>query len=162
LLADLTASHSGFVNGDTSANLTTLPTVTTPATAGSPVAGSPYAITASGAVDSDYSFTYIAGSLTVIAVPLTITADLGFQSPYVGVGTSGAYQIDPTGSARTFTGSAGLAGNGSAFTSGNPSAPVGTQVGVIQQAGQISQTIDLPAGVYSPFESLRPGQLTGP
>ena len=57
--------------------------------------------------------------------------------------------VDPTGAAWTYTGSAGLAGNGSAFTSGNPSAPLGTQVGIIQQAGQISQTINLPAGVYS-------------
>ena len=49
-LPTLTASYSGFVNGDTSASLTTLPTLSTTATASSHVAGSPYAITASGAV----------------------------------------------------------------------------------------------------------------
>ena len=49
-LPTLTASYSGFVNGDTSANLTTQPTLTTTATAGSHVSGSPYTITASGAV----------------------------------------------------------------------------------------------------------------
>ncbi|QEH32331.1 FG-GAP repeat protein [Aquisphaera giovannonii] len=74
-LPTLTASYSGFVNGDTSASLTTLPTLTTTATAGSPVAGGPYAITASGAVDGNYSITYVPGSLTVTAAPLTITAD---------------------------------------------------------------------------------------
>ena len=54
-LPTLTATYSGFVNGDTSASLTTQPTLTTTATAASHVAGSPYAITASGAVDADYS-----------------------------------------------------------------------------------------------------------
>src|SRR5208337_2435513 len=74
-LPTLTASYSGFVNGDTSASLTTQPTLTTTATASSHVSGSPYTITASGAVDSDYAFTYVAGSLSVTAVPLTITAN---------------------------------------------------------------------------------------
>ena len=74
-LPTLTASYSGFVNGDTSASLTTQPTVTTTATASSHVSDSPYAITASGAVDSDYSITYVAGDLNVTPVALTITAD---------------------------------------------------------------------------------------
>ena len=73
-LPTLTASYSGFVNGDTSASLTTQPTLSTTATVGSHVVGSPYTITASGAVDSDYSISYVAGSLTVTAAPLTITA----------------------------------------------------------------------------------------
>ena len=73
-LPTLTASYTGFVNGDTSASLTTQPTMTTTATASSHVAGSPYSITASGAVDSDYTITYVAGSLTVTTAALTITA----------------------------------------------------------------------------------------
>jgi subtilisin family serine protease len=75
LLPTLTAGYSGFVNGDTSASLTTLPTLTTTATAASHVSGKPYSITASGAVDSDYSISYVAGTLTVTPVALTITAD---------------------------------------------------------------------------------------
>jgi hypothetical protein len=71
----LTASYSGFVNGDTSASLNTLPTLSTAATANSPVAGSPYAITAAGAVASDYSISYVPGTLTITTAPLTITAD---------------------------------------------------------------------------------------
>ena len=59
-----------------------------------------------------------------------------------------AYQFDPAGSPWTFTGSAGLAGNGSAFTVANPSAPVGTQVAFIQDLGQISQSFALGAGNY--------------
>ncbi len=74
-LPTLTASYSGFVNGDTSTSLTTQPTLSTTATAASHVAGSPYSITASGAVDSDYSISYVAGALTVTPAALTITAD---------------------------------------------------------------------------------------
>ena len=74
-LPTLTASYSGFVNGDTSASLTTQPTLSTTATASSHVAGSPYSITASGAVDTDYSISYVAGSLTVTPAALTITAE---------------------------------------------------------------------------------------
>ena len=55
-LPTLTASYTGFVNGDTSASLTTQPTLSTTATASSHVR-QPYAITASGAVDSDYTIT---------------------------------------------------------------------------------------------------------
>ena len=61
----LTASYTGFVNGDSSVSLTTQPTLTSTATASSHVSGNPYSITASGAVDSNYSITYVAGSLTV-------------------------------------------------------------------------------------------------
>ena len=75
VLPNLAASYTGFVNGDTSASLTTQPTLSTTATVGSHVAGSPYGITASGAVDSDYSISYVAGSLTVTTAPLTITAN---------------------------------------------------------------------------------------
>ena len=71
----LTASYSGFVDGDTAASLTTQPTLTTTATASSHVSGNPYDITASGAADSDYTITYVAGTLTVTTAPLTITAN---------------------------------------------------------------------------------------
>ena len=74
-LPTLTASYSGFVNGDTAAKLTTQPSLSTTATAASHVSGNPYAINANGAVDSDYTISYVAGTLTVTAAPLTITAD---------------------------------------------------------------------------------------
>ena len=73
-LPSLTATYAGFVSGDSSVSLTTQPTLSTTATASSHVAGSPYTITASGAVDADYTISYVAGSMTVTAVPLTITA----------------------------------------------------------------------------------------
>nr|WP_162847063.1 MBG domain-containing protein [Mucilaginibacter gracilis] len=67
-----TASYSGFVGTDNAASLTTAPTLTTAAVTGSPVAT--YPITASGAVSSNYTITYIAGSLTITPAGLTITA----------------------------------------------------------------------------------------
>jgi hypothetical protein len=74
-LPTLTASYSGFVNGDTATSLATPPAITTTATASSHVSGNPYSISASGAVDSDYSISYVAGTLTVTPAALTITAD---------------------------------------------------------------------------------------
>ena len=59
----LTASYSGFVNGDTASSLTTPPALTTTATAASPVGS--YPITASGAASPNYTISYASGTLTV-------------------------------------------------------------------------------------------------
>jgi subtilase family serine protease len=76
-------------------------------------------------------------------------SDPGFESPTVGTGAS-AYKYDPTsGTPWTFSGTAGVAGNGSAFTSGNPSAPQGTQVAFLQFTGSISQTVNFASGNYT-------------
>jgi hypothetical protein len=72
-LPALSASYSGFVNGDTATNLAALPTLTTTANTSSHVGS--YAITASGAVSSDYAIKYVAGTLPVTPAPLTITAN---------------------------------------------------------------------------------------
>jgi FtsP/CotA-like multicopper oxidase with cupredoxin domain len=58
-----TATYSGFVNGDTSASLTGTLTCTTTAIASSP-AGT-YPITCSGQTSTNYTITYVAGTLTV-------------------------------------------------------------------------------------------------
>lgn len=65
----LTASYSGFVNGDTPANLTNPVALNTSATTSSP-AGT-YAITASGATAANYTITQNPGVLTIIASGLT-------------------------------------------------------------------------------------------
>jgi hypothetical protein len=72
-LPTFTASYSGFVNGDTAASLGTPVTLGTSATAASPIGV--YPITASGAVGTNYSISYVAGTLTVTTAPLTITAN---------------------------------------------------------------------------------------
>ena len=61
-----TPTYSGFVNADTASTLTTPPTCTTAASASSAVGT--YPITCSGAVDPNYSFTYVAGTLSVVIV----------------------------------------------------------------------------------------------
>jgi hypothetical protein len=72
----LAVIYSGFVNGDNSASLTTQPTVSTTATAASPVlALGGYPITATNAQDPNYEITYVPGTLTVTPAPLTATAD---------------------------------------------------------------------------------------
>src|SRR5581483_11696633 len=61
----------------------------------------------------------------------------------------GAFQYDPSGVAWEFNPSSGVAGNGSGFTSGNPNAPEGTQVGFLQMHGSISQSVNFSAGTYT-------------
>jgi len=76
-----TASYNAFVNGDTSASLTALPTFSTGATVLSPVGS--YAITASGAVDGDYTITYATGTFTITQASTT-TAVVAPGSASVG------------------------------------------------------------------------------
>src|SRR5262249_56281001 len=72
----------------------------------------------------------------------------GFESPDVGTGSFGAFAYDPAGSAWTFDEGAGVAGNGSGFTDGNPDAPEGTQVAFLQGAGSFSQAVNLAARTH--------------
>jgi len=67
----LTVTYTGFVNGETSAVLTTQPAITTTALTTSPVGG--YPITASGAAAANYAITYTAGTLTIGKASQTIT-----------------------------------------------------------------------------------------
>jgi uncharacterized protein YlbG (UPF0298 family) len=89
-------------------------------------------------------------SVAVSTSTVPTVGDSGFET--VNVGNS--FAIDPTGSAWTFSGIAGngsgVAGNNSPFTSGNPNAPQGTQVGYIQAQGSITQSVSgWAAGSYT-------------
>src|SRR5206468_3281540 len=64
--------------------------------------------------------------------------DTGFEQVQVGAGD---YQYRPTGSPWTFSGNSGISANNSAFTSGNPPAPEGTQVAFLQTTGSFTQTV---------------------
>ena len=97
----ITASYSGFVNGDTSASLSTQPTCSTTATSTSAVAS--YPSTCASAADSNYTITYVAGSITVTQATPTVTVSgaNGLTSGPVTIsvvvsGASGA--AAPTGS----------------------------------------------------------------
>jgi gliding motility-associated-like protein len=72
-IPSLTVTYAGFVNGDDATKLTAAPTVTTTATTASAVGA--YPITASGALSSNYTISYTAGTMTVNPAALTITAN---------------------------------------------------------------------------------------
>ncbi|HEV2483574.1 MAG TPA: MBG domain-containing protein [Puia sp.] len=100
----LTASYSGFVNGDGPGSLSTPPTITTTATTSSPIGT--YPITMSGAVDPNYTITYNSGTMTVGKAILTITADskampLGGPLPTLTVSYSGFVNGDNISSLTT-------------------------------------------------------------
>jgi hypothetical protein len=100
----LSVSYTGFVNGDNASSLTTPPTVSTTATPASP-AGT-YPITATGAVDPNYTFTYQAGTLSVGKATLTVTADnkamaLGGPLPPLTITYSGFVNGDNASSLTT-------------------------------------------------------------
>ena len=91
-------------------------------------------------------------NLTGQAPSQTVTAnqplDPGFEAPALGAGRT-AYLYDPAGSPWTFSGFAGVAGNGSGFTANNPIAPQGGQVAFLQMTGSASQSVTLSAGTFS-------------
>src|SRR5262249_376212 len=98
--------------------------------------------------DSTQYFLHTGGGATIAPVPTStvsrngsagvVIGDPSFESPNVGTGSFFDFQYDPSGSPWTFAGGAGVAGNGSGFTVGNPDAPEGTQVAFLQDsAGSI-------------------------
>ena len=103
-----------------------------------------------GGDDTDF-LDAVSVAVASAAPPMPTVGDSGFEAVSVGAGN---YAYSPTGSAWTFTstpnvGGAGVAGNGSAFTSGNPAAPQGSQVAFLQAAGSITQTVaNWAAGSY--------------
>src|SRR5262249_52304806 len=91
----------------------------------------------------------VAADLVCPSAAAGVLQEAGFESPAVGSGSLGAFQYDPAGSPWAYTGQAGVAGDGSGFTAGNPNAPEGTQVGFLQGTGAFSQTVaGLAAGTY--------------
>jgi len=118
----LTATITGLANGDTPADAYSgAPSLGTTATATSLIAGNPYPIAVGpGTLTSDvgYVFTYVNGQLTVIARPITVTADAGQTKIYADP-NPGAY-------AYTITGGAG--------TTGTPIVPGDTVTGALVRA----------------------------
>ncbi len=72
----------------------------------------------------------------------------GFEDPILATGPT-AWMYDPAGSSWSFSGRAGISGNNSALTSGNPNAPQGRQVAFLQKTGTVSQVVNFAiAGAY--------------
>ena len=71
----LTYVITGFVNGDTIAAVSGSASCSTTATAGSPVGGYPITCTQGSLSATNYTFTFVAGTLTINPALLTVTAD---------------------------------------------------------------------------------------
>ncbi len=104
----LTATMSGFVNGDTTRVISGAPALTTSATSASHVSGGPYPITVGAGTlqASNYSFTFVNGTMTVTPAPLTITANnatkmVGAPIPPLSVSYSGFVNGDSPASLTT-------------------------------------------------------------
>ncbi len=91
--------------------------------------------------------TALVDQVSVVTVQANQPLDPGFEAPPLGSGAS-AYEYNPTNSPWTFSGDAGVAGNGSSFTLENPNASQGDQVAFIQMAGSVSQSFTMAPGTY--------------
>ena len=140
----LTVGYSGFVNGESSSNLTTAPTVTS-ATAATANAGTyTGTITATGAVDNNYTISYAAGNLTIDKAALLVTANnqtmtYGGTMPTLTASYSGFVNGDSSGSLTTAP----------TVTSATPAnANAGTYTGTITATGAVDNnyTISYAAG----------------
>jgi Protein of unknown function (DUF642) len=88
----------------------------------------------------------------------TSLRDSGFESPALNPGT---FLYGPTGTPWAYSGGGGIATNGSPFTSGNPSAPQGNQVLVLQRESTASQVVSFAAGTYTvSFSAAQRGNLS--
>jgi hypothetical protein len=103
-----------------------------------------HTVTFAGLDPTRADYTAFLDQVSVTDAPPAAFADAGFESPSVGTGQT-AYVYRPTGSPWTFAGTAGISGNDSAFTSGNPNAPEGGQVGFLQGSGAVQQAVNFAA-----------------
>ena len=99
---------------------------------------------------------------SIAAVSSPSFSDPGFESPSEGTGSS-AYKYNPSGAPWTYTGGAGVAGNGSAFTGGNPSLWVVTvRIGTRTNAPRIRVPWDRDRQCHRIRPGRGPGCRAGP
>jgi hypothetical protein len=144
-------SYSGFVNGDTAASLTTLPTCTTNYTEGAPVVG-PYTTSCSGASATNYAISYVPGTVTVTPMPLMITA----SSSTVTYGTTPTV----TASYTLPVGGSSLSGAPTCSTTGTSASPVGSYSSTCTGAVGTNYTISYVPGTVMVTQALTPLTVT--
>ena len=110
----LTYSISGFVNGDSEANLDTGVSISR---AAGEVVGT-YTITPSAAADSNYSVSFITADFSITAAPLTVTASSGQTKVYGATDPTLTYSI-------------------SGFVNGDTATGLDTGVSISRAAGEV-------------------------
>ncbi len=90
----ITPSYSGFVPGDSASSLTTQPNCSTTATDTSPVSGTPFPSSCTGAVDPNYTIDYVDGSVRVTPAPTSFTITVnGSSSATAAAGTANSSDV---------------------------------------------------------------------
>jgi polygalacturonase len=97
-LPTLTASYSGFVNGDTPASLDGSPSLTTTATASSPAGTYPITAALGTIDDSNYVYTFVNGTLSVVAPPAVTLTTTSTVSGTHSTGYTATITVKNTGS----------------------------------------------------------------
>ena len=160
-LPTLTATWTGFVNGDTVASLTTPIILGTPATLSSGVGS--YAITASGASSPNYTISFTGSALSITPATLSVTADVktktyGAADPALTFTVSGLKLTDTQGTVLTggLTRTAGesVAGGPYAITPGTLAANANYTISFTGNAlsitpATLSVTADVKTKTYS-------------
>jgi hypothetical protein len=108
------------------------------ATASVTVSDGPHTISFKGLDSAGGDNTAFVDAVTISRASATELSDAGFEQVVVGAGN---YRYAPAGSPWTFSGNAGITGNDSGFTAGNPAAPAGGQVAFLQVTGSMSQAV---------------------
>jgi len=88
-------------------------------------------------------------AISIVAAAAPTVANASFETPAMG----GGYVYNPTASGASFTGRAGIAGNGSGF--GFAAAPDGTQVGLLQGWSSQNGAIALDVAGLTPGATYR-------
>jgi hypothetical protein len=157
-----TVSYSGFVNGQTNTALSTQPSIAS-AQSGVVAAGT-YAsnYTASGALDSNYTISYVPGTLTVTPASLTITANpqtilYGACVPSTTLSYSGFVNGDTTNSLSSqptvASAQSGLVAPGTYGSNYTASGAADTNYNISYVAGSL--TVNLPTvASLSPYTSF--------
>jgi hypothetical protein len=99
-----TPSYSGFVNGDTSAVLTGSPSLTTTATAASPVGTYTITAAAGSLVAANYSFVFVNGTVTITKATSSLSISSTINPSTYGQSVTFTLKVAGSGSGVTPTG----------------------------------------------------------
>jgi len=163
----ITPTFSGFVNGDTAASLATAPVCTTGATSASNVGS--YATTCTGAVDSNYTISYLNGAIAIAPATLVLTFP-ALASPVAVNATATLNAAASDGETVTYTlsgAAAAIGGNNLTYTNAGLvtiiASVAGASSGNYVGGAPISQTVQVnpyPSS-YTAAETAA-GQATAP